>query len=217
MSTSDILTTRIGDQVKVEIWTPDHTTTLTDYGVVTPRPDAGNVWTWTLYSGESGAVATTERDAINAAARAIRRAHARQGAPAVGYPIDDDTIRQLFETLIWQANDGQTALDDLGFTRDDMPLTEQAKVVEAFRTWCAANRDDVAAYCDHTDRMLEAVAHDWILTRNGHGTGLWDRCTCDRDDTTCPGNRLTDTLYTADEIEVEVGDDGRLYVFGNVA
>lgn len=69
MAGRDVLTTRIGDTVKVEIMDPNvpHGT-LPNYGNV--KPD-GDRFVWHLASGQNG-TALTEQKAINAAARAIR-------------------------------------------------------------------------------------------------------------------------------------------------
>lgn len=76
MAGRDVLTTRIGDTVKVEILDPNvpHGT-LPNYGNVRPDTDR---FVWHLASGQSG-TGLTEQKAINAAARAIR-AIARQPA-----------------------------------------------------------------------------------------------------------------------------------------
>lgn len=75
--TRDILTTRIGDQVKVEILADDDTT-LPNYGTVSPweAEDGTPAAYWSVASGQSG-TAETERKAVHAAARAIRAHHKR--------------------------------------------------------------------------------------------------------------------------------------------
>lgn len=79
MAGRDVLTTRIGDTVKVEIMDPNvpHGT-IPNYGNVQPiKPDHlpgseyDDSFRWHLASGQSG-TALTEQRAINAAARAIR-------------------------------------------------------------------------------------------------------------------------------------------------
>jgi len=48
--------------------------------------------------------------------------------------------------------------------------------------------------------------HDFWLTRNGHGAGFWDG---DWDDET--GKRLTTISKKYVEIDLYVGDDGKIY------
>lgn len=91
MAGRDVLTTRVGDMVKVEI--KDRTNphgTLPNYGNVQPvRPDHlpgseyDTYFRWALASGENG-TATTEQKAINGAARAIRK-HAERFAQFTRY------------------------------------------------------------------------------------------------------------------------------------
>jgi len=53
-----------------------------------------------------------------------------------------------------------------------------------------------------------AVAHDWALTRNHHGTGFWDG------GWQAPwGDRLTNLAHSSGEIELYLGDDGLIYAY----
>lgn len=50
------------------------------------------------------------------------------------------------------------------------------------------------------------AAHDWVLTRNGHGAGFWDG------DWAAPfGDLLTAICKAQGEIQGYVGDDGLVY------
>jgi hypothetical protein len=81
MAGKDVLTTRIGDTVKVEVYDPDnYGRTLPNYGNV--NPIEGDRYGWHLLTGQSG-TAADERRAINTAAKAIR-AHARPADPSSG-------------------------------------------------------------------------------------------------------------------------------------
>lgn len=129
------------------------------------------------------------------------------------YPLDDMTISQLFETLIWQAcdylneeDDNPTPLDSLGYTRSDIPRDQQETLIEEFRSFCEANDADVREYMSTTGSTLDQVAHDFILTRNRHGAGFWDRGAGD------VGERLSDMARPYGETDVYVGDDGSLNI-----
>lgn len=52
----------------------------------------------------------------------------------------------------------------------------------------------------------EQVGHDFWLTRNGHGTGFWDRGLGE------VGERLSQAAHVYGECDLYVGDDGKLYV-----
>ena len=51
----------------------------------------------------------------------------------------------------------------------------------------------------------EKAGHDFWLTRNGHGTGFWDRGTGET------GDKLTEASKGFGEVNLYVGDDGKLY------
>lgn len=123
--------------------------------------------------------------------------------------IDDATISQLFGTLIWQAYDGETGelLGSLGYGRSDMSREDQATLIEEFREFLITNSADVDAYMDHLGYDMTDVAHDYVLTRNRHGAGFWDRCHCGGDEA---AKRLTDAAHSIGELTLLRDDDGSL-------
>lgn len=65
----------------------------------------------------------------------------------------------------------------------------------------------MALHPDNDGDVWNAVAHDFILTRNGHGVGFWDSGRW-----VAPwGDRLTELAKSFDEISCVVGDDGLIY------
>lgn len=52
---------------------------------------------------------------------------------------------------------------------------------------------------------VEQAGHDFWLTRNGHGAGFWDRGLEDA------GESLTQACEDYNEINVVLGDDGKIY------
>lgn len=123
------------------------------------------------------------------------------------YALDDMTISQLFKTLIWQATDSEgTPLDYLNFERDDIPQDPQETFIEEFRQFCLDNDSDIREFMSATGSTLDQVAHDYILTRNRHGAGFWDRGAGD------VGERLSDACHVWGEIDVYISDDGTLEI-----
>ena len=122
--------------------------------------------------------------------------------------LDDTTIAQLFETLIWQAmdNEGKESLDYYGYERDDIDPDQQEALVTQFRAFVETNDVDVRAYMSHTGRALDDVAHDYILTANHHGAGFWDRCYCGIDQSDAPAKRLTNMAHLDGPIDLFVQD-----------
>lgn len=127
------------------------------------------------------------------------------------YPLDDDTIAQLFTTLIWQAPH-DPGLDTLGYTRSDIPVDEQDVLIGQFREFCRLNDADVRAFMAHTGRDMTDVAHDYILTCNGHGAGFWDRCYCGTGGLDEPAERLTEACRHYGNVDLDRADDGSLYI-----
>lgn len=77
MAGRDVLTTRVGSTVKVEIQDRDNPHgSLPNYGYVDPNVEESG-FVWHIASGQSG-TKDTEQKAINAAAKAIRTHHAQQ-------------------------------------------------------------------------------------------------------------------------------------------
>lgn len=101
------------------------------------------------------------------------------------------------KTLVWQSRD-----------EDDRPIPadiewSQAALDEA--------REDVTAFVESewedVNGMYEGqVGSDFCLTRNGHGTGFWDRGMGER------GDRLTAAAKPYGTQDGYVGDDGLLYL-----
>lgn len=74
------------------------------------------------------------------------------------------------------------------------------------------NEDDLAlAYglykVDDGESPQARAGHDLWLTRNGHGTGFWDRDLGD------VGDRLSEAAKKLGESNLYVGDNGKLYAY----
>lgn len=75
---------------------------------------------------------------------------------------------------------------------------------------CAAFQyQNVAALAAYSEpRSLAHAGHDFFLTRNGHGTGFWDR----DDVPEWARKALTAAAKATGEVNVYFGDDGKLYL-----
>jgi hypothetical protein len=51
----------------------------------------------------------------------------------------------------------------------------------------------------------QELGHDFLLTRNGHGAGFWDKGYGD------VGDKLTDNCLPYGSFDVYIGDDGKIY------
>ena len=63
-----------------------------------------------------------------------------------------------------------------------------------------------ASYDPSQGSIWDHVAHDWILTRNRHGSGFWDTGRY----APAMGKKLTDLAHTYSEINVFVDENGNL-------
>jgi len=128
--------------------------------------------------------------------------------------LADQTIDQLLETALWQAGpdeDGTGEPYDWNYSVSDFEPDSRSDFIAQFRAFVNANPVTIDAYMAHTARGMDDVAHDYVLTRNGHGTGFWDRCYCGKD--RCyAGDTLTTAVKAEGEFTVYSGDDGRLYI-----
>jgi hypothetical protein len=117
----------------------------------------------------------------------------------------DDFTKAYLICALWSSNDESTPsggypLDDNYGIEDLAPETlKQAESdCKAFQEANAA--DLVKAGND------EQNGHDFWLTRNHHGAGFWDRG-YDKE----VAKRLTDDCHAYGEVDLYVGDDGKIY------
>ncbi|KPC90799.1 hypothetical protein ADL27_32570 [Streptomyces sp. NRRL F-6602] len=111
----------------------------------------------------------------------------------------DKAYESALTSLLWSESDDEGNSFDWSFDEEDIKgetdtLREQ---VEAF---VSDNWDDLSGM------GAEQCGHDFILTRNGHGAGFWDRGLGER------GQRLTDSAEPYGEASLYLGDDGSLYL-----
>lgn len=121
----------------------------------------------------------------------------------------DDFTRQYIETALWSSNDESTPEGgkpmDANYGVEDLApstLRQMTADCERFRTQAGEMLDE------HPDPTMGA--HDFWLTRNGHGAGFWDG------DWPINGAALTAMVgWRTDfpEVTLYVGDDGLIYQF----
>jgi hypothetical protein len=123
------------------------------------------------------------------------------------------TYQHALIALLWSEIDA----DGVPFDRIDAPVSaELAERLgaewDAFRAAAQAAGFDAEAHIDmalHPDNegdAWNAVAHDFILTRNGHGTGFWES----RRWQAPWGQRLTALAQWFGELHCYVSDAGEI-------
>lgn len=113
------------------------------------------------------------------------------------------------ECALWSSYDDQGEPLD----RPDGGYDLAPETVQRFETDCrafmAANETDLDAYADaprgSEDSAMSYAGHDLWLSRNGHGTGFWDRGLGEL------GERLSEAAHALGTCDLYIGDDGLIY------
>jgi hypothetical protein len=128
----------------------------------------------------------------------------------------EEVITGYTETAIWVAScngqaqhdecrgeDCDAGLDDIGYEVTHVSATTRKAITQEvtdFVTGCEQERPDVF------DGMRpDLIGHDFLLTRNGHGVGFWDRGYGER------GDWLSKQSHPYGTWDLYVGDDGELH------
>lgn len=103
-------------------------------------------------------------------------------------------------SALWSSTDDDGEPLDALYQIDDFAEAAKRELRKDVTDFVSANAEDLA--------QLDpgAAGHDFWLSRNGHGTGFWDRGLGDL------GDRLHAAAKVYGGVYVVVGDDGRLYV-----
>ena len=104
--------------------------------------------------------------------------------------------------VLWSSTDDDgNPLDD-NYGVEDINTSDVMQHEKQLEDFIEANWDDIS----EADLDLEQVAHDFWLTRNGHGTGFWDRGLGE------VGERLSAAAKVYGSSDAYVGDDGKVYL-----
>jgi len=91
---------------------------------------------------------------------------------------------------------------------EDLAPETLAQIVKDCRRFQLENYDVLEAeyLSDLPLANVTHAGHDFWLTRNGHGAGFWDG-----DWSKANGEKLTEACKAFGEVELYVGDDGKIY------
>lgn len=130
----------------------------------------------------------------------------------------EDFITGYIECVLWSTVDENVYKDGEGldvalgehYSCDDLHPDTKAAIDSDCRKFIKDNRLALIEACTEGDDDYgwESAGHDYWLTRNGHGTGYWDRDELKRNNL---GNRLSDACRYK-ECYIYVGDDGKLHI-----
>ena len=113
--------------------------------------------------------------------------------------ITDEFTLAYIEAALWSSTDENDEPLDSNYCIDDLSV----ETLTQAQTDCTAFQEKNAALIG--DRESEA-GHDFWLTRNGHGAGFWDG-----DWPKSVGEKLSAESDLFGEIDLYVGDDGKIY------
>lgn len=125
---------------------------------------------------------------------------ARAYIMAALWTFDDDAPSGDYET--------SGRFEELLPLMDADSLTRLQMDADAFQsTWGFLWRESGLFAAEPHEQLLtdEQAGHDFWLTRNGHGSGFWDR------DIGAAGEQLTQAAHKCGECNLYRGDDGRIY------
>ena len=117
--------------------------------------------------------------------------------------------RSYMVVALWSSTDEDgEPLDDM-YSIDDISEECKVEMLESCADFIEANALDLAAYgakmaCEQWSEE-DRAAHDFWLTRNGHGAGFWDRGLAEL------GDRLSKAAEVYGSVDLYVGDDGLIY------
>ena len=117
----------------------------------------------------------------------------------------DSALQSALVCLLWtgfQENSDEN-LDD--YDIEEFDPEEVASLRSELESFCDSNAADILA----ADIEPEQLGHDFILTRNGHGAGFWDRGYVDG-----IGDRLTANCKPYGTLDASADANGTLYLEG---
>lgn len=104
------------------------------------------------------------------------------------------------ECALWSSTDDDGVFLDARYGIESIALETKLEMERDCRDFVAANYEDLARH-----GTAERCGHDFWLSRNGHGTGFWDRGTGD------VGKRLHNTAKIYGSCGLYIGDDDFIY------
>lgn len=116
--------------------------------------------------------------------------------------MTQDFLDAYMLSLLWSSGDINDAGEEFFFDGFEVDVSVLERSERDCRKFWAQAEEFVPA------GLVRQAGHDFAFTRNGHGTGFWDRPEVYGQDA---ADRLTELSHEAGEMELYLGDDGRVY------
>ena len=139
---------------------------------------------------------------------------AARSALANGFPgltielpeVDPDFLDGYITAALWSSTDDDGEPLDSNYQDDDLAPETLAAMTDDCRRFLAECGQLIVGKSVYESKYsdMELAGHDFWLTRNGHGAGFWDG-----DWET--GDELTAACKRFREVNLYVGDDGKIY------
>ena len=110
-------------------------------------------------------------------------------------------LKHYLICALWSSTDDDGEPLDSVYSIDDISKQAIQQMENDVDDFIASN-EDLLTQSGQSD---EQIGHDFWLTRNGHGTGFWDRGLGD------VGDDLSKASKSYGEVYLYVGDDGMIY------
>lgn len=112
-----------------------------------------------------------------------------------------EVIQAYMVCALWSSTDDSSDPLDANYDLGDISPELAASMMSDCENFVATNNADL----QESGQSSEQIGHDFWLTRNHHGAGFWDRGLGE------VGEHLTKAAQVFPEVDLYVGDDGKVY------
>lgn len=122
----------------------------------------------------------------------------------------DKFTQAFFAAALWSSSDENDVPLDQNYDEDDFSpeatkqLTQDCAEFQRQYSYLFTEKQCLK----FDDSPVSHAGHDFWLTRNGHGAGFWEKS----DWKEKAGKILTDASKKFGEVDIYVGDDGKLHI-----
>ena len=116
------------------------------------------------------------------------------------------TETQYLETALWSSCDFDGVPLNKSHGIEDIEESTKYELLSELEDFLDAVQPVLDTLPDDFEINYPRIAHDFWLTRNRHGAGFWDGDYPDPQ-----AQQLTELAHSWGEIDLYVGDDGRVY------
>ena len=118
--------------------------------------------------------------------------------------ILDGAFNSYIHAALWSSTDESEVPLDGTYDIDDFNKESLAIMRENFEKFFEDNYSLVTVEDIRSGLTYDIFGHDFWLTRNGHGSGFWDKGYTN-------GETLTSLCEGYKEVNLIIGDDGKIY------